>query len=320
MSTTELKPRPKCLLNRTLLFNQENKSNMISEYYLHIFFRRVNIQSMESIKSIVNNFTNHRNRKIETEDFVCLSGANISSYVFEQEDKDYFISILCCLLCKSHLKNFTSLFLHYKLSHPDFLFFNVKIHNYHTNVREAHLVAFAYKCFDEELNKDKHVYSELASKGINVQHEYFGFTLNELDRVQLLSSYLKEIDDFQKLISLESLYKLRNANNLEQGEIGNHVAKTGNPNKSHLMNSNKQVFNQYLPNPSSYLNRRLILFDTVTGEMLDNKLQSAGHKLPDEDYRVKLEDVWIDSHIKNVADQDKQFFKLWNRFTEENKM
>ncbi len=299
----------KPFLNRTLIYNTENKYNNISEYYLHIFSRRINIHNKETIKSIVMNFSNQRNRKKENEDFICLNKTTLQNFQFENEDKDYYIDTLQCIICKSTLKNLTALFLHYKFSHLNYLFFNVKISNNFTNLKEAHVVAFSYSCFDEEENKDRNYYSEIASLGVNVDYGYFAFLSSEKDRQYLLLEYLKENKDFDRLINLEKVYELSNANKQ------NSFSTLTKP----LTNSNKQVFNQYLPNPNSYMKNNLVLFDIFTGEMLDNNMESMGYETNDDDYKLQLENQWIDNNINNISLDDKTFMKLWNRFIDDNK-
>lgn len=305
MQNNQYKP----FLNRTLIYNTENKYNNISEYYIHIFSRRVNINNKETIKSIVMNFSNQRNKKKETEDFICINKSTLANFQFENEDKDYYIDTLNCIMCKATLKNFTSLFLHYKFNHSNYLFFNVKISNNYTNIKEAHIVSFAYSCFNEDEYKERNYYSEIASLGVNVDYGYFAFLSGEKERQYLLLEYLKENKDFDRLISLEKVYELSNAN--KQNSF--------TTNTKPLTNSNKQVFNQYLPNPNSYMNNKLVLFDNFTGEMLDQNQESMGYELNEEDYRLQLEDDWIDNNINNVSLEDKDFMKLWNRFIDENR-
>lgn len=287
-------------LNRTLLYNSDNKYNCISEYYLHIFFRRVNIQSLETIKSIVVNFNAQRSKKSETEDFICLNKRSIRSFEFDKDDKDYYIETLNCVMCKATMKNFTSLLLHYKINHSEFLFFNVKIDNPITFLKEGHIVAFNKK-------ENKEDFNEMVSLGVNTDTGYFCFFTNEKDRQYYLIEYLKETKDFDKLIHSEDLKEIS-----KQESFSCY-------NKKNLTNSNKAQFCQYLPNPSSYMKDRHIFFDNFTGEILDLNLESAGHEIIEPEKIVQLEDKWIDDHLNDVSNKDKDFMKIWNRFTEKNK-
>ncbi len=67
------------------------------------------------------------------------------------------------------------------------------------------------------------------------------------------------------------------------------------------------------------MKNNLVLFDIFTGEMLDNNMESMGYETNDDDYKLQLENQWIDNNINNISLDDKTFMKLWNRFIDDNK-
>lgn len=302
----------------------------IVNYYIHIFQRLINIDNIDIIKSIVCNFTNQRNKKDNnTEDFEYLSSYNLKEFELPEEDKVFYVDDLICIFCKKRLKNYTALYVHYKTNHSNSIYFSVKLVNKYTNLKEAHIVSFTKKnyvnentyCIEDSLK-------ELYSIGIHINKYEFCFSIDEILRQTLLIEFLKEKDDFLKLISYKRINNLNSFNdylcNKEDNSINNlnniiqKSKKLKNDRNSHLVDINKQILNIYLPNYHSYMENRLVLLHTVTGEMLDNNLESSGYSEIEVDTKTYLEQCLIDKNCSNISFKDKIFLKIWNKFIQDN--
>ena len=281
----------KTFLNKNLFFNIESKENYLNDYYLHTFTKNINIQNYESIKGIITNFTSQRSKNSVSDDFICLNKNSLLSYNMELDDKDFYIETLGCVFCKEILNNYAALFLHYKLNHQNYTFFNIKHHNCYTNLKEAHIVGFHCGSDKKKLSirnsdsdrREKLIQSEILDKRIE-------FFFNQDDKEALVMKTLEDKDELKRILS-----------------TNDDKSKQKN-----LMNSHKQLFRQYVPNPDSYIDDKLILFDCVTGEMLDENYQSRGYEIEGNNYIIRTQEQWIDDICDDVNPEDKTFMKCWN--------
>lgn len=223
------------------------------------------------------------------EEFVCLNKHNFSELEFEAEDKVYYLEMLGCVICKQSMKNFAALFLHYKLNHRDFIFFNIKHQNSHTNIKEAHIVAFP-----SERNS-----SNFDAPRIGILERTIGYYFGKREKQVFLMLSLNDSNELKQLVDTEGL---------------KHAESNGI-----LMNVNKQTFKQYPVNQKCLLDGQLVLFDNVTGEILDSDFESSGYER-DCDYRAKLEEKWLKEECYDISPSDEKLFNLWNRFIDRNYM
>lgn len=313
-NTNIIKP----FLNRSLLYNITTSINSINEYYIHVINRKLNISNIDFIRSIVLNFSQQRNKKVENEDFMCFNKHSIKNYDFKNNDeKDYYIDTLICIFCKETFKNFTSIFIHYKIKHIEYLYFNIRINNPYTNLKEAHIVALYFT-----KNKEK---EEENDNLLNLNSDEIQFQMNDKERQSILIEILKEQGDYEKYISLDKLNMIFNQNeevkraysSIENINSYQNLTVTTNNNST---SNNKITFYKYLPNSDSFMGERLVLFDIFTGEMLDSNNESMGYEMNEDSMRIKLEDKWIDEYIEDVSTNNKEFMKEWNRCIENNKI
>jgi hypothetical protein len=264
-----------------------------------MYSKNPKITGYESIKTIVGNFISQRNKNQYNEDFLVLNKNSLLSYKFELDDKDYYIEVLGCLICKSVLKNYASLVLHYKHNHIEFIFFNVKQHNSHTNLKEAHIIAISLPQNIIENEKSLSCNNDIISK---IKQVEFGFFLNEHEKEILV---VKSLEDKSELKFL--------------GLLNNDASNSNsNTKKPLLQNSNKQIFKAYPYNTNSLINNELVLYDVIGGEFISNKQNCFVHEKK-TNYKYFNQELLIDNTCKELETIDIYFFKLWNRVIHEEK-
>lgn len=298
-----LENKRKCFLNKNLDFNIPSKECHLFEYYIHTYTKNINIQNYESVKSIITNFSLQRTKNANLDDFIILNRSNLANYYDDLDDKDFYVEILGCIFCKDILNNYAALYLHYKLCHPNYLFFNIKHSNTHTNMKEAHIVAFK---ISEEIQPNKII--------INSKDDQKVIDQKIIDS-SIFICYTKDEKEVLLLKALENKNDLERitSNTINQKQDSYTYERSNN---KHLVNSLKQNFRQYLPNVNSLIDNNLILFDPITIEPLDSNKLSNSYELLDDSYVIKTQEKWIDELCDNAGLNEKQFMKLWNRHIE----
>ena len=114
-------------LYRTLSFNKSPTRPIISEYYLHTITK--NVTKNDLIK-ILKDFQLTR-KKEENCHLVIVNNLNLKTLSIELDDKDYFISILACFICKRSFNNIAALIIHYYFIHSEYNYSQTVIFNYH---------------------------------------------------------------------------------------------------------------------------------------------------------------------------------------------
>lgn len=226
----------------------------------------------------------------------------------EKDDKDYYIDFLGCILCKQEFISFISLFIHIKITHEDFKCFLSQPSNNETRLTEGHIIIYP---------------SQFSSRNsiLTDDDKNFHFLRDENKQMNTLLKYVAEADIKYKP-DLDNFNGVNcNINRNNKGIVYTSAKGKDFVDKNNLGNDDlnfarqsKTVYRSYKDN--LYPNERLF-FHSVTGEILSENSDDSDYDIDNDDI-LEYEAKDID-HFTDICQKDKEFFKIWNKYMENNK-
>jgi len=255
----------------------------------------------------INNFVQQRNKShSNSECLICINRHTIkcANALEENEDKDFYVDFLGCILCKEEFKSFISLFVHIKINHEDFKCFIAQANNSDTRMKEGHLIIYRVK-----------------------SHKHISFITNDDKNFCVVKDKEIEIKTIYKYLADADIHYMQNDKDSNSSIVTNSISKVRNSFAS-KGNTGNNIFNakglnlcQTTKNYKTYEDAtnsgERIFFHSVTGEILNESSEDSDYEIDDED-NIKKEEKNIDQYT-DICEKDKEFFKLWNRYIQTNR-
>ena len=260
----------------------------ITDYYLHILTKTL---AKRDMNIYIKNFIYQRNKsKINENCFTCINRSSIKEIMPHEDfdDKDYYIDFLVCIFCKEEFNSFVSLFYHTTIMHEKYkCFLSTQPWPDVSEIQEAHIIVYPSQSYGKNFsltNDDKN----------------FHFVREEEKFKRLLIQNLKKADlnDHNDDRSEDEIYQnsknnLANANNVSHSKNYHKTYKAKDPEER-------------------------IFFHSVTGEILNENSEDSDYEVDNDDI-LEFEAREIVSYT-DICDKDKEFFKLWNRYINTNRL